>query len=382
MHNDRALKIFFVDDNDLDFLIFDAFIKKIEKDHEVFNVSTYLEAFDVLQKENFDICFFDFTLDRDYTAVDLIQAISDKMPYWDTPIIILTAHNNKQFVLETISNHVYDYLLKDEISASLLDRTIQYSLSQKNYQTRLQNVRHRQNLESLGLLTGTIAHEINNILQPIYLKADSIIYQTESDKIKHDAAKILEAAKIASETLSRLLSLSRVSGEDSAILDLRELLKTKVEFIQEMFPKSLQIEFDDKRTEKSKAPIQCNEDDFFSILSNFAKNSFDACEGSGRIIFSLKEEPLDKKEKHLFPESKENQNYYKIYVTDNGPGIEAAKISNIFTPFYTTKDVGEGSGLGLSIINNIITGWNGVCYYNHEYQKGAQFILILPQINQ
>lgn len=377
----NVIRVLFVEDNPVDFHLFHrALSKKPYTDkYQIECVDTYEGALDVLREQRHDIVFVDYSLDEN-NGVMLIQILKDEGH--QGPFVILTSTDDENLVSQSLQQGVYDYLLKGEITPSLLDRTIRYTLESKKNEEQLQADRHRHKLGALGQMAGGMAHELNNLLQPIMMKAENIYDDTDDGAVQIEAIKIIECAKKAASIISDVLSFSHLDHTEIKAQNLQCEIIKHINFAREMLPKSVELEttgFDSQLEYLA----EIDSSDLFRIFTNLFSNAAYAMEYRGRISVRFSVLHLSEGERkrfHLKPRILgDGINFIKIIVEDSGPGIDLAEIDKIFTPFYTTKDTGEGTGLGLSIVYGILESWGGTIYAEKK-AKGACFVMLIPLI--
>ena len=359
----KKVKILCIEDNSFDYKIFETKLLKNRDDkYDVSWVDSFDAAIKILVDTVFDICFVDYSLDEK-TGLDIIDFMKERGI--DTPCIMLTSFDDENFVQGSLQRGLYDYILKSEVTPSLLDRTILYALERKKIEDALKKDKHRYKLESIGQMAGGMAHELNNLLQPIMMKAEDIYDETNSDEHKDSADKILECAQNAAKIISDVLSFSHRSDNGLAIVDFRKMCAEQIKFAAEMTPKAIQIHthgFEDGEDEVIYAAVDVG--DLFRVFSNLFTNAAQAMEYSGDIYITLSVEAAQ----------------LTLRVEDTGPGIPKDKQENIFDPFFTTKETGQGTGLGLSIIHGILESWGSTITLGDGEYGGACFVMHIPVV--
>lgn len=242
--------------------------------------------------------------------------------------------------------------------------------------------RQRQKMEDLGYLAGGVAHEINNLLQPVILLSEGLkkeLQDNEAD-LHEDIDSIISHTDSAAQIISDILDFSRKDKTDSSLHDLEKELENAIDFSTTLLPKSLNITKAGFGTEANPLYSMINANDLKRVLSNILVNASHATDKKGTITISFKTAYIDKKQAILAGLKTEGQ-YGLLSVEDDGIGIKEGDLPHIFTPFFTTKDIGEGTGMGLSIIYNIVTEWNGSITVKSRHGEGATFTVYLPIID-
>ena len=242
--------------------------------------------------------------------------------------------------------------------------------------------RRRQKMEALGQLAGGVAHEINNLLQPILMSSQMVASRAENSEDSEDRdyliknmERIERNTKNAAKIVDDILLFSRGEQKEIERVNLYQALQDSVIFVKEMLPATIGIitNFEDD-ADKQKADINPNE--LTQIVTNMLINASHAMSDQGDIHISIKNRDLSIEESSIM--NLRQDTYAEINITDTGYGISEENQANIFNPFFTTKDVGEGTGLGLSIVYNIIEKWGGTIKVKSKPKKGTTFSIYIP----
>ncbi len=220
-----------------------------------------------------------------------------------------------------------------------------------------------EKLASLGLMSGGVAHEINNPLSPI-IGYTELLYMEETDQKKKDLMKIiLSSAERIHKIVMDLLLFAKERSIKPSLVRIDETIENSIRALKETY--SLK---DIKIVKKLDCSDTVNIDpSLFEIaIQNILKNAAQAIEESGKGDTI---EVRTAKEKGLV----------RIEISDNGPGIPRDLLPHIFDPFFTTKKVGSGTGLGLSIVYSIIKAHYGDITVQSREGEGTTFIITIPE---
>lgn len=234
-----------------------------------------------------------------------------------------------------------------------------------------------QKMEALGQLTGGIAHDFNNILAIISGYTELIISNNKNKlepKLLSHLENIKQASTRASDLVSKMMVFSRNDVGVKESIDLIPLIKESIKMLRSVIPSSIDIKytFDDKLPNIMMDPIQIHQ-----IMMNLSINAKDAMEGSGLLTIHLgwKNDIATECQschKHI------KGNWVALTVADTGCGMESETVNRIFEPFYTTKKVGQGTGMGMSVLNSIIENHGGHILIDTEVGSGTSFQLLFP----
>jgi PAS domain S-box-containing protein len=237
---------------------------------------------------------------------------------------------------------------------------------------------HAQKMETIGTLAGGVAHDINNILGIIIGNTELCMDDVpEWNPAYSNLKEIVNAVLRAKEVIRQLLTFSRNMEVKKEIIDIVSVINDTLKFLRSTISATIEIE---KRIEVSKPNIIADPTQIDQIIMNICANSAQAMEESGgKIMVSVENITID----HVHADDSDalaNGEYIKIKISDNGPGIPAELHEKIFDPYFTTKEVGKGSGMGLAVVQGIVNKHKGGINVESEPGKGATFTILLPCI--
>jgi signal transduction histidine kinase/ActR/RegA family two-component response regulator len=231
-------------------------------------------------------------------------------------------------------------------------------------------------MEALGTLAGGVAHDFNNILMSITANAELLsLDASEDSETQGTVRRILSASDRAKHLVSQILMFSRQSASDKLeILDPRDSIRDSIEQIQSSLPQNCELLF----TNLDKpALIRCDPAQLHQLLMNLCINAQHAMSNNGKIYARLSTafiaEPMLELNQTIPP-----GNYVRIEIEDSGTGIDEREIGRIFEPFYTTKPRGSGTGLGLSLVYQILKTHGGFITVRSRLGEGTTMNVYLP----
>ncbi|MEX2616172.1 MAG: PAS domain S-box protein [Alphaproteobacteria bacterium] len=231
-------------------------------------------------------------------------------------------------------------------------------------------------MEAVGQLTGGIAHDFNNLLTVIIGNLELIQSQVHGDKLhEKQIGMALDAAQRGAELTRRLLSFSRRQVLEPKIADINALIDGMANLIQRTLGAS--ISFETKLADRLPATL-IDATHFESALLNLAVNARDAMPDGGKLVVETRQSRLNEHYAALVPDLAPGD-YVVVSVSDTGCGIPADTIDRVFDPFFSTKNTGKGSGLGLSMVYGFIKQSKGHVTVYSEVGLGTTFRLYLPQ---
>ncbi|HPM00827.1 MAG TPA: ATP-binding protein [Candidatus Cloacimonadota bacterium] len=234
---------------------------------------------------------------------------------------------------------------------------------------------HAQKMESVGRLAGGVAHDFNNMLGVIIGYTDlALSASSENTALNNYLKEISSAAKRSANLTRQLLAFARKQTVRPIIMDLNESINQLKKMLGRMIGENITLLFlpADRPIFVEMDPSQLDQ-----ILANLCVNARDAIKNKGKIIIETGIETISEAEcqKNI---NKIAGHFALISVQDNGSGMDEKTIENAFEPFYTTKDQGLGTGLGLATVYGIIKQNKGFIELNSELGQGTHFKIYIP----
>ncbi len=249
----------------------------------------------------------------------------------------------------------------------LIEELQQTCESLQNSHVKLASAQQRlvqtERLASMGQLSAGVAHEINNPLGTVLIYSHMLLKQLQEDDPKRtDLLMVVKEADRCKKIVRGLLDFARQSRISKAATDLTRVLE-EVRVV--MAPKAKQHEVVLDFSVKNDLPVMMIDgDQVKQMLINLVGNGLDAIDGAGGVV-----------QVRAWPES---ERCVALEVSDNGVGIPEEHIAKLFTPFFTTKEIGQGTGLGLAIAYGIVKMHSGDIKARSEVGKGTTFTITLP----
>ena len=244
----------------------------------------------------------------------------------------------------------------------------------RKHQVVEDQLRQSQKLEAVGTMVGGIAHELNNVLQSMFLYGGLIRSELPPGHELHEHMDhMLNDGERAREIVKQILTFSRKSKVELLPHHLHNLIEEALSIERASIPPNIQIQTDIDHT---CGPVMCDKIHIHQIIINLCNNAHHAmAETGGSIFVSLKKvsaTPLGRDKEEALVE---------LVVRDTGQGMDAETLEKIFDPFFTTKSVGEGTGLGLSVVHGIVEMMNGELTTQTDVGKGTTFRILWPQVD-
>ena len=237
-------------------------------------------------------------------------------------------------------------------------------------------LRQAQKMESIGVLAGGIAHDFNSILMAVmgYTRLALMYISEENVKAREKIMQIEKAGQRARDLVAQILAFSRRNKQKREPCYLREHLKETVGFLSASLPSTIDVRF---TAGEGKLRVVADAVQIHQIIINLATNAFHAIGEGGGTIWVHAEEVTVEESLSLALHLPEGP-YVRLSVSDTGHGVDPEIASRIFEPYYTTKEVGKGTGMGLAVVHGIVLNHGGAVSLESERGKGATFHVYLP----
>src|ERR1700722_363041 len=233
-----------------------------------------------------------------------------------------------------------------------------------------------QRLEAVGKLSGGIAHDFNNILGVIIGYSEALQETIGVDDPMREAFDEIEkAGQRAAALTQQLLAFSRKQVLEPKILDLNSIVADVEKMLRRLIGADVELEI---TPDPSIGKVKADRGQIEQVILNLAVNARDAMQQGGRLKIETRNADLDandsRRKRYIVP-----GHYVMLEVSDTGMGMSAEVQSHIFEPFYTTKEQGKGTGLGLATVYGVIKQSGGYIWLESEIGKGSTFQVYLPR---
>ncbi len=239
-----------------------------------------------------------------------------------------------------------------------------------------EQVRHAHRMEAVGHLAGGLAHDFNNILQSMIgfleFAREGL---DEDDQRRLDLDEVQKGADRATKLTQELLTFSRLREAKLVPLDLRAAFGASLSMMRPMLGVDIYLEF-----EEPDEPLVAMVDHLLldRVITNLCVNARDAMPEGGELRIELGRREIDETFAALHPELSPDP-HVCFSIADSGRGIPIERLGHIFDPFYSTKDIGEGTGLGLAVVHGIVKQHGGLIEVESEMGKGTRFLVTLQE---
>ncbi|MCB2180683.1 MAG: GAF domain-containing protein [Desulfobulbaceae bacterium] len=281
------------------------------------------------------------------------------------------------FSREPLSNFISRSL---ESIAERIGVGIERNLAEAETEKLQNQIRQMQKMEAIGTLAGGIAHDFNNILTPIIGFGDLLKFEIDANNpARESVEEILQAAKRAKELVRQILAFSRQTQQERRPLQPHLIIKEALKLLKASIPSIVTIH---AQIDSQCEAVMADPTEVHQIMMNLCTNAYHVMmEEGGFLEVSLENVSVNAELARSNPQLAEGH-YVRLTVKDSGPGMEPALLDRIFEPYFTTKKIGEGTGMGLALVHGIVQSLEGGIVVESAVGKGSRFQVYLPSLKK
>ena len=241
------------------------------------------------------------------------------------------------------------------------------------YKQLEEQLRQSQKMEAVGKLAGGVAHDFNNLLMIIEGHSDRLLgLVSQSEPAYKDAFEIKEAAGRATSLTRQLLAFSRKQVLRPAVLDVNRVVRESSRMLERLIGENIAVEV---VTDASLWPVKADRGQIEQVILNLTLNARDAMEHGGKLTLTTRNSEVDEASA---AEHACAGKFVVLEVSDTGAGMDEETQAHIFEPFFSTKELGKGTGLGLASVYGIAKQSGGWISFRSRLGHGTTFSLYLP----
>jgi len=332
-----------------------------------------------LQTDTWDVVISDYSMPA-FSAPEALRMLRETGR--DLPFIIVSGTIGEEAAVESLRAGACDFLIKGRLARLIpaIERERREAAVRRErareHQALEEQLRHSQKMEAVGQLAGGVAHDFNNMLTAILGYAELLTEQIGPDKpIGQDLQQIVTAAQRATSLTRQLLAFSRKQTIKPVSLSLNGVVETLEPMLRRLISANVFIR---TSLDPGTHAVLADKTQLEQVLMNLVVNARDAMPDGGTLTIETGNATLTKDDVASHPGADPGQ-YAVISVSDTGVGMARDVQQRIFEPFYTTKERGRGTGLGLAAVYGIVKQLRGNIWVESEPGHGTVFKIFLPE---
>lgn len=371
-------RILVVDDEESIRFSFQMFLSNAG--HEVAVAENTINAMDILSGNEFDIAVIDRILKDGQNGLDFIKYVRNVQPLCEP--ILISAYPSFSSAAETLQYNIFAYLTKP-VKQEEICRVVKEAACKNNTnKEKEKQFLHMQKMGAIGTLAGGLAHDFNNILMLMLGYIELAIMDTpENSPAREHLLEVIKAVNRAKGLTKEILTCSRKNEQERMPIQIPPIIKESLKLLRSGIPNNIKIQQD---IHTNCGTILADPSRIHQLIINLCTNAYHSmCKKGGTLGVSLRNVSITSEAILVgkkFGSGLEPGHYLMLTVTDTGHGMDKDTMKHIFDPYFTTKAIGDGTGLGLSVVHEIVKNHEGTIIVQSIQGKGSTFNVYFPRI--
>jgi signal transduction histidine kinase len=374
----RPLRLLLVEDDEAHARLAELWIEQEGRGRfAVVHVERLAEALAAIEATPPDAVLLDLSL-PDSDRLETFRAVRARAPA--TPVVVMTGNGDETLALQAVHEGAQDYLVKGDIDGRLVVRALRYAIERGRAEAAERRLLEAQRLESLSVLAGGIAHQLNNLLVVIIGNASLAATALDPhDPVREHLVDIEAASQQAARLARQMLAYSGRGGLLMRTVDLNEIVRSACTAFTEHLPPNVCFRLE---LAPGRLTINGDETQIAQLVLNLTANATEAIGArAGDVVFttaSVDAGPADFSRAYMAPDLPAGR-YLELVVADTGEGMSSETLVRLFEPFFSTRLTGRG--LGLSAALGIVRGHGGAIGIESAPGEGTRVRVLLPAAN-
>jgi signal transduction histidine kinase len=368
----KGMKILYLEDNCDDAVLFGNVIRDEWPECNIEEASDRDSFLARLAGEPYDLILSDYSI-AGFDGLVALEAAHAKTP--DTPFIFLSGTIGEDRAVEAMRQGAADYVLKDRPKRLIpaIRRALVHAEQVHKQRATEAQLLHVQRLENIGMLAAGIAHDFNNVLAPILMGIPLVREHIADPETAAILSNMEASVRHGAGLVQQILDFAQGDETPPQIVQPNAIVRELLNVIRQTFPKNIKIE---ERVAGDLWLLEANPTLLHQLFLNLCVNARDAMPGGGVLRFAAGNRHVDRAGAVALQARPGRHLVFEV--SDTGTGILPENLARIWQPFFTTKEVGRGTGLGLPTVRRIVDLHHGAITIQSEPGKGTTFTVYLP----
>jgi signal transduction histidine kinase len=367
------LRVLFIEDSDDDAALQVRLLRQAGYDVAFERVDTSKALTQALD-ERWDIIISDHSMPN-FSGTGALRLVREKG--LEIPFIFVSGTIGEEAAVAALKVGAQDYLMKTNLGRLIpaVQRELREAEDRREHRRLAQQVHQLQRFEAIGRLAGGVAHDFNNMIGAIMGWADMGVEEAApGSPLRQKFQKIRSQADRAAGLTRQLLAFARRQVLQSRNTNLNELTKEEMNLLKNVIGERIEIQMD---LAENLWVAWADPGQIEQVLMNLCLNARDAMASGGRLLIETRNVEIGEEEQRLHAYALPGR-YVLLRVFDTGEGMDAETLEHIFEPFFSTKEMGKGTGLGLATVYGIVKQHKGFITVDSVRGQGTTFQVYLP----
>lgn len=395
--NGKSKTVLCIDDEEMIRLTIGDFLE--DSGYTVFKAENGKEGLEIFREKNPDVVLADLRM-PETDGFDVLSEVVKVSP--ETPVIVISGTGVIQDAIEALRRGAWNFITKPIEDMTVLEFAVRQALEKveliretRFYRENLEELvrqrtaelydtqkqlRQAQKMEAIATLAGGIAHDFNNTLGAIIGYTQLTIYKLPpDDPLRNYLEQVLNASYRARDLVYQILTFSRRTEQKKKPVRIGSIIKEDLKMLRAPIPATIDIR---QNIDPQTGSIEADPTQIHQVFMNLCTNAAHSMEEKGGVLEVILENiEVHEAEAAGHPDIRPGS-YIKLTVRDTGCGMSAEIIERIFDPYFTTKNKGEGTGLGLAVVHGIVKSHEGAIFVESTPGKGTQFHIYFPRTQE
>lgn len=353
-----------------------------DQNYQIIEAENGVEALEVFESQLPDIVLMDAVM-PELDGYSACREIKNRPDAHYIPVLMLTMMDDEDSIVRGFEAGASDYIPKP-YNWALLSYRMRNLIDRKQMEQERENIefqlRQAQKMEAVGRFTGGIAHDFNNILAGMMgftELAQEKYADTEHSKLTRYLSNIHQNGRRAQQLIAKMLAFCRKSGEEGELISFPGEIRNIIEMLRPILPSSIEL---NTHIEEDTLAFKVSPVLLHQVIMNLCVNARDAIEGAGCIdVYARNINDINVQCMSCY--KKVAGSFVELRISDTGKGMTIKEQNKIFEPYFTTKEIGDGAGMGLSVVHGVMHECEGHILLESAPGKGTTFVLLFPMIN-